>query len=212
MFDYAFRNKIGKGVESLVISDGPTYSSATSPVPPPVSAFVLKNGVSGIIRAFGYRMSLAGVKPDDVKVKLKDLIEQIRRTGDIDAAFAKELNEMEYTVPESAMSPIVYCDTFGLTRYGLNVLNEAVGTYASLDKATRSQLSKEEQAILDNYDKAAKEFFEAQRIRNNYFVGKAVNIIGDMLTKYGETLRNLDEELLNYLQQRFGVNTDQQED
>lgn len=212
MFDYAFKDVVSKATEDLAESEDSLHATAeangTTKLSSGMNKFFTTSSIRGIIRAIAVRMLLRGESQEDTRAKLNDLIEQVRRTGDIDAATAGRLKTMSYDAINQQCSPITYCDTFSMYKYELDIMTEANGSMSwdLLTREEREAMTEQERSIMDNYIATSKAYWEAKRIREQYFMKRSMRIVLDLLNKYGESIRVLDDELLQYLQERLSAN------
>lgn len=215
MFDYAFKDaRVTTSKEDYVEATGHTYPRTDNAAPKTTFTdgalkFITTCSIRGFVHAFAHRMCMSGVDKNVAKQKIDEFIELARRSGDISRGTAQSLKDVDCFEARVSMPPTVCRDTFSISGYGMDILDSAIGTYdwRFVPSDERKTMTEQEQAIFDNYDAAAKAFFEADTIRRQYYVKKATAIVSGLLAKYGETLRLMDEELLNYLQQRFKVET-----
>lgn len=215
MFSYAFKAAgATPSKEDYVQSEEHTYPRSENAAPKMTFSdgaihFLTKCSIRGLVYAFAQRMCLSGSDKDVVKTKLTEFIELARRSGDISREEAVDLKNEDHLVPRESLIPVCCRDTFGVSGYGMDLLNTAIGTYdwRFVPQQERKNMDPQELSILDNYEAASKAYFEADNIRRQYYTKKATAIINALLAKYGETLRLMDEELLTFLQERFKVET-----
>lgn len=204
MFNYAFNN-------ADVKPSNEDYAEGSALPKPEVcltdgaTRFITKCSISGLIRAFAARMYLSGIAREEVGRKLDEFVELVRRSGDITKAEADDLKKYDFLAARVPTAPVVFRDTFGMSGYAADLSDAAIGTYdwRYVPDEERKNMSDQEKSILDNYEAAARAYFEASTIRSQYYAKRAGAVISGLLTKYGEALRTMDEELLKFLQENF---------
>lgn len=207
MFEYAIK----PSVEDMVVATGNSNDNSSTGSAETIT--LINTGIiRGLVSAFAMRLAAKGVKQEEITEKISAFINQCFYAGDLDKyAIGWLKNEDWYRRAERAGCICAPCgDEDSLWTYAYDISEHALceRTYASQwGKDYREKLPANERAILDNYEKASEAYYEASRIRDEYFRNKSRVCIKAIIVKYGESLSKLDTELYEFLCERYEIST-----
>lgn len=177
--------------------------------------FVITGTIRSIITASAKLLRMKGDKPEVVVDKIKPFIVACVSTGDLSKQSAESIladdwyfaSSYEYVPSYSAPSDSLW-SLFREIHEGAQGSREWNTEY----KHWNGKVNEQEKAILDAYTKARDAFWDACRIRDNYFAKKGALVVHDVLRKYASVLTNIDAEFYNFMIERIDETLSQMDD
>lgn len=162
--------------------------------------------VRGIVSSLAKLLRLRGDKQPDIVEKIKPFVVSCVSSGDISKRDAEWVLSDDWYFSQSDYVPCYCTPTDSLYSFFYEIIEESKGTRiwnTECRDRYNAKISEEEKAILDAFEKARKAYYDAMRIRDNYFYKKSALLVHDVLRKYAAHISNIDQEFYNFMSRRI---------
>ena len=176
---------------------------------------VLTGCIRGIISSMAKLLRLRGDKQNVVAEKIKPFVASCVAGGDLSKEDAEWILSDDWYF--SAWDYIPYCSSTHDSLYSLfySIMEDAKCSKLWNSEAKdwyNAKINEDEKAILDAYNKAEQAYYEARKIRDEYFTKRGALIVHDVLRKYASHLSSIDQEFYNFMAERVAETLSQLDD
>ena len=206
MFNFAIKQRPAKAQESLVEKSPAIRDWKSLNLSENGRQLVIVACVRGIVSALARLLRLRGDSQVEVIEKIKPLVVSCVSSGDISKREAEWILSDDWYFAQSDYIPCYCTPTDSLYSFFREIVEESKGARIWNTECKRqfsNKISAEELAILDAYDKAREAYYDAMRIRDQYFAKKSALLVHDVMRKYASQISNIDQEFYNFMSQRI---------
>ena len=215
MFNFAIKKAPAQSQESLV-EKSPEIRDYKS-------LYLSENGrqalitgcFRGIVSALAKLLRLKGEKPEAIAEAIKPLIASGVASGDIAKRDAEWILSDDWFFSQSDWLPCYCRPTDSLYSFFYEIMEEAKGSRLWNTDARNyygGKVTAEEKAILDAFEKARTAYFDAMRVRDEYFAKKGALLVHDILRKYASQISTIDQEFYNFMSRHIAETLSQMDD
>lgn len=202
MFNFAIKKAPAQAQESLVEKSPEIRNFKSLCLSENGRQMIITGCVRGIVSALAKLLRLRGDKPETIVEKIKPLIVSCVSCGDLGKKDAEWILSDDWYFTQSDYLPCYCRPTDSLYAFFYEILEDAKGSrlWNACDRSYYGgKLSDDEKAILDAFDKAREAYYEAMRVRDNYFAKKGALVVHDVLRKYASQVSAIDQEFYNFM-------------
>ena len=218
MFNFAVKKTPVQAQESLVEKDPEIRNFKSLCLSENGRQMIITGCVRGIVSALAKLLRMRGDKPESVVEKIKPFIVSCVSTGDLgkkDVVVDQCGTMADWYFSQTDYLPCYCRPSDSLYSFFFEILEDAKGSrmWSACDREYYGgKLSDEEKAILDAYDKAREAYYDAMKIRDQYFAKKGALIVHDVLRKYASQISAIDQEFYNFMSRHIAETLSQMDD
>jgi len=215
MFNFAVKKATAPAQESMVEKDPDIRSFSAELLSEGGRQMVIAGCVRAIVSALARLLRMRGDKPEVVTEKLKPFVVSCVSAGDIAKREAEWILSDNWYAEQRDYIPCYCSPSDSMWAFYREILEEAKGSKmwnSELKNEYGKNLNEQEKAILDAFDKARKEYYDAMRVRDEYFSKKGALIVHDVIRKYANVLSSIDNEFYNFMSDNVAETLSQMDD
>ena len=206
MFSFAVKKTPAQAQESLVEKDPEIRNYKSLCLSENGRQMIITGCVRGIVSALAKLLRMRGDKPEGVVEKIKPFIVSCVSSGDLGKKDAEWILSDDWFFSQTDYLPCYCRPSDSLYSFFHEILEDAKGSrlWSACDREYYGgKISAEEKAILDAYEKAREAYYDAMKIRDQYFAKKGALVVHDVLRKYASQISAIDQEFYNFMSRQI---------
>jgi hypothetical protein len=216
MFNFALKKQTNKPAQESLVEKTPEIRDYVALNLSEGGRYVVITGtVRGIVSALAKLLRLRGEKPDAIAEKIKPFIASCVSAGDLRKDTAEYILSDDWYFTQSDYIPCYCRPSDSMWSLFNDILEEAKGSKywnSDLKNDLKLNINPQEKAILDAFETARKAYYDAMRVRDDYFSKRGALIVHDVLRKYAQHISSIDEEFYKFMADQIAETLSQLDD
>lgn len=203
MFRFAAKNLSTKATESLVEKDDTDIRrSEDLNLSEAARHASILGCLDGIVCALARLLKLKGKAPEEIVETINPLIASCVASGDLSKQNAEWVRDSDWYASSQDYIPSYCTPSDSMWSFYHDIIESTKCSRLWSDDIRRDlekNIDPQEKAILDAFEKARDAYYDAMRIRDEFFAKKAATVLHDVLRKYESQISAIDEEFFKFM-------------